>query len=79
MLGRDEDDADPCKPDPTCALCDKGDDLTKKDTDKDGDKDGVKDSQDLCPLHFGLKETKGCQKIINVNLIRKKNQIFWEL
>ena len=73
LLGRDEDDADPCKPDPTCALCDKGDDLTKKDTDKDG----VKDSQDLCPLQFGLKETKGCQKIINVNLIRKKNQIFW--
>ena len=83
---QDPDDTNPCDPKPTCALCDtdgdgltypqelaKGSDPTKTDTDADG----VKDGQDVCPLEYGVNESKGCPINISVNLRKNGQKLVW--
>ena len=83
---QDPDDTNPCDPKPTCAFCDtdgdgltypqelaKGSDPTKTDTDADG----VKDGQDVCPLKYGVNESKGCPINISVNLRKNGQKLVW--
>ncbi len=83
---QDEDDADPCNPNPTCSFCDTdGDGLTypqelaksTKPDIADTDGDGVNDAQDVCPLEYGVNLSKGCPINISVNLRKNGQKLVW--
>lgn len=82
----DQNDNNPCIPNPTCDYCDyDGDGLTypeerAKNTEptlKDTDGDGVNDKLDRCPRDYGIAENDGCKLVIDVNLTKNKSILRW--
>jgi hypothetical protein len=82
----DQNDNNPCIPNPTCDYCDyDGDGLTypqeraknTEPTKKDSDGDGVNDKLDRCPLDYGIVDNDGCKLVIDVMLKKQNNTISW--
>lgn len=82
----DQNDNNPCIPNPTCDYCDSdGDGLTypqeiAKRTDPkltDSDGDGVNDKLDRCPGDYGIADNDGCKLVIDVMLKKQNRTISW--
>lgn len=79
---QDVNDNEPCVPNKNCGTCDFDKDgitleqelanKTNPESD-DTDKDGLKDKEDSCPLQYGLSEAQGCERELDVLLVRGGN------
>ena len=79
---QDVNDNEPCVPNKNCGTCDFDKDgitleqelanKTNPESD-DTDKDGIKDKEDSCPLQYGLSEAQGCERELDVLLVRGGN------